>query len=143
MMADFAHQSQALVKENPCVHWLLGFTALDEGETLGLHGEYDKSIVALTRAIQSGGDYSGFYFSRGISYALMGSNEQALEDFNRADELSPQDPELLIRRAAVLARLGKSKEVLADLSLVGIFEAPDDISTQLHDWAAKAAKDQH
>lgn len=140
-MAEFAKQSQAVAKENPCMHWLLGFVDSDEGETLGLHGEYEQSIAALTSAIQKGGDYSGFYFDRGIGYAKKGSYPQALEDFDRANELWPQDPELLIRRAVALAELKQPQMVLADLKLVSMFEAPDALSTQLHDWAAKASKE--
>jgi|GEM_PF-4621923 len=143
MMADFAQQSQALVKENPCMHWLLGFTDLDEGETLGIHGEFDESIAALTRAIQKGGDYSGFYFDRGVGYVGKKSYDQALEDFDRANELSPQDPELLIRRAYALAKLRRPKELVEDLKFVSIFEAPNDLSTYLHDWAVHAGKEQH
>jgi len=142
MMEEFAQQSQALVKENPYMHWRLGFTDSDEGEMLGIHSEFDQSIAALTRAIQKGGDYSGFYFIRGESYGQIGSWKQALEDFDRADELSPQDPELLIRRAYTLAELKKPKEVLADLQVVSVFEAPNDLSTQLHDWAVKASNEQ-
>jgi tetratricopeptide (TPR) repeat protein len=142
-MNDFAQQSQAQAKENPCMHWLLGFIDLDDGETLGIHGEFNESIVAVTRAIQKGGDYSGFYFSRGVSYLQAGSWEQALEDFNRANELAPEDPELLIRRAYALAKLRRPTEVLADLKLVAIFESPNDLSTQLHDWAANASKEKH
>jgi tetratricopeptide (TPR) repeat protein len=143
MMAEFAQQSQARVKENPYMRWLLGFTDSDEGEMLGIHGKYDQSIVALTRAIQKGGDYSGFYFIRGESYGQSGLWEQALQDFDRNNELSPQDPEVLIRRAYALAELKKPKEVLADLQVVNVFEAPNDLSTQLHDWAVKASKGQH
>ncbi len=143
MMAEFAQQSQALVKENPYMHWLRGFIDSDEGETLGIHGEYDQSIVALTRAIQKGGDYSGFYFIRGESYGQSGLWEHALQDFDRNNELSPQDPEVLIRRAYALAELKRPKEVLADLQVVNVFEAPNDLSTQLHDWAVKASKVQH
>ena len=143
MMRDFAQQSQALVKENPCMHWLLGFTDSDEGETLGIHGEFVQSLAALTRAIQKGGDYSGFYFSRGVSYGQAGSWEQALEDFDRANELAPQDPELLIRRAYALAKLQRPREVLADLKLVAIFESSNDLSTQLHDWATAASRERH
>jgi tetratricopeptide (TPR) repeat protein len=143
MMTDFAQQSQGLVKENPCMHWLLGFTDSDEGETLGIHREFVDSIAALTRAIQKGGDYSGFYFNRGVSYAQTGSWEQALDDFDRANELAPQDPELLIRRAYALSKLQRPREVLADLKLVDIFESSNDLSTQLHDWAVNASKKQH
>ena len=142
-MVEFAQQSQALVKENPYMHWLLGFTDSDEGEMLGIHGEYDQSIATLTRAIQKGGDYSGFYLIRGESYVHSRSFEQGLKDFDRANELAPQDPELLILRADVLARLGRPKEVLADLQFVSVFEAPNEDSTQLHDWAVKASKEEH
>jgi tetratricopeptide (TPR) repeat protein len=109
---------------------------------LGIHSELNQSIVSLTRALQKGGDYSGFYFIRGETYGQMGSWQEALEDFNRANELSPQDPELLIRRAYVLAEFKRPKEVLADLQLVDVFESPNDLSTQLHDWAVKASKEQ-
>jgi len=143
MMEEFAQESQALVKENPYMHWLLGSIDADEGETLGIHGELDQSIATLTRAIEKGGDYSGFYLIRGESYVHSSSFEQGLADFDRANELSPQDPELLILRADVLARLGKPKEVLADLQFVSFFEAPNENSTQLHDWAVKAIKEQH
>jgi len=144
LMAEFAEQSQAFARENPCMHWLLGFVDSDEGETLGLHGEYDSSIAALTKAIHNGGDYSGFYFNRGISYALKKSYQDALVDFERADELLPQDPELLIRRAYVLAELGRPSQALTDLNFVKTFEKPDDQWKELHDWAVKAsARGQH
>ena len=142
LMATFAQQSQAHAKENPCLHWLLGFVDRDEGETLAIDGELDKSIEKLTRAIEQGGDYSGFYFSRGESYLHRERYEQALEDFDRANELSPQDPELIVRRAATLARLERPMDALADLKFVAIFEAPDEFSTQLHDWAVNAIKEQ-
>lgn len=142
-MTEFAQQSQALVKENPYMHWLLGFVDSDTGETLGLEGQFDQSIAALTRAIQKGGDYSGFYFIRGVSYGQSGAYAQALADFDRANELSPQDPGLLLRRAFALAHLGRPQAALADWKVVSVFEAPDDFSTQLHDWAVKAIKNQH
>jgi tetratricopeptide (TPR) repeat protein len=142
LMATFAQQSQAHAKENPCLHWLLGFVDRDEGETLAIDGDLDKSIETLTRAIDQGGDYSGFYFSRGESYLHRERYEQALEDFDRANELSPQDPELIVRRAATLARLERPMDALADLKFVAIFEAPDEFSTQLHDWAVNAIKEQ-
>jgi tetratricopeptide (TPR) repeat protein len=143
MMEEFAQQSQTLVKQSPYMHWLLGSVDADEGETLGIHGEFDQSMAALTQAIQKGGDYSGFYFIRGESYGQMRSWEDAVEDFDRANELSPQDPELLIRRAYALAELKRPKEVLADLQLVDVFEAPNELSTQLHDWAVKVSKEPH
>ena len=142
-MVEFAQQSQALVKENPYMRWLLGFTDSDEGEMLGIHGEYDQSIATLTRAIQKGGDYSGFYLIRGESYVHSSSFEQGLADFDRANELSPQDPELLIRRAYTLAELKRPKQALADLQVANVFEAPDETSTQLHDWAVKESNKQH
>ena len=140
LMADLAQQSQALVQENPYMHWLLGFIDADEGETLAMHGELSQSIATLTQAIQKGGDYSGFYFIRGESYVHSGSYELGLEDFNRANALSPQDPDLLFLRADVLARLGKPKEVLSDLQLLSVFEAPTEDTTELHDWAVKMRK---
>ncbi len=141
-MTDFAQQSQAYAKENPCLRWLLGFVDREEGETLAIDGELDKSIEVLTQAIEKGGDYSGFYFSRGESYLHRERYQEALADFERANELSPQDPELIVRRAATFARLERPKDTLKDLKFVAIFEARDDYSTQLYDWALNAAKEQ-
>ncbi|HVN30138.1 MAG TPA: DUF4034 domain-containing protein [Candidatus Binataceae bacterium] len=141
MMTAFAQQSQAQAKSNPNLHWLLGFVDRDIGETLAIEGDLDNSIIALTRAIQTGGDYSWFYFSRGESYLHRESYKEALADFDRADELWPQDPELLVRRAATFGRLGRPEDVLRDLKVVAIFEAPDDFYTQLRDWAVAALKE--
>lgn len=140
-MADFAQLSQMYAIQNPCLHWLFGFVDRDEGEMLAIDGDLDRSIDALTRAIQKGGDYSGFYFSRGESYLHRERYDEALADFERANELSPQDPELIVRRAATFARLERPKDTLADLKFVAIFEARDDFSTQLYDWAVHAAKE--
>jgi len=144
LMTKLAEQSQSVVKENPYVHWLLGFVDLDDGETFGIQGQYGKSIAALTSAIKKGGDFWRFYSSRGVAYLNSGAFGKALADFDRANELSPQDPDLLTYRAAALVQLGKPKEALLDLQVVGIFEKPDQLWNQLHDAAVKlAAKPQH
>jgi tetratricopeptide (TPR) repeat protein len=138
LMREFAEQSQAVATKNPEIHCLLGFVDLDEGETLGIHGKIDESIVALTRAIQVDGEYWRFYFSRGIGYAYKQSYQAALSDLDRANALSPQDPEILIRRAYVLAELGKPQRALADLEFVKVFKKPDNEWNAIHDRAMKA-----
>jgi tetratricopeptide (TPR) repeat protein len=143
LMTKFAEQSQAEVKENPFVHWLLGFVDLDDGETLGIEGKYEKSIAALTDAIKKGGDFWRFYSSRGVAYLDSGAFDKALADFDRANQLSPQDPDLLTYRAAAFVQLGKPKEALADLDVVKVFEKPDQLWNQLHDAAVKLAAKPH
>lgn len=139
-MGALATESQTLVKENPCMQWLLGFMDLDKGQTLNLHEKYEESIAVLTTAIRKGGNYHLFYSERGISYLHTGKGEQALEDFDRANELDPQDPELLILRAAAYVKLKKPKEALADLEVIRNFESPYDLWNQYHDWAIDALK---
>jgi tetratricopeptide (TPR) repeat protein len=144
LMSKFADQSQSVVKQNPYVHWLLGFVDLDDGETLGIEAKFEKSIAALTDAIRKGGDFWRFYSSRGVAYLNSGAFDKALADFNRANQLSPQDPDLLTYRAAAYVQLGKPKEALADLEVVKVFEKPNQLWNQLHDAAVKlAAKPQH
>jgi tetratricopeptide (TPR) repeat protein len=144
LMTKLAEQSQSVVKQNPYVHWLLGFVDLDDGETFGVEAKYDKSIAALTSAIKKGGDFWRFYSSRGVAYLNSGAFDKALKDFDRANQLSPQDPDLLTYRAAAFVQLGKPKEALADLEVVKVFEKPDQLWNQLHDAAVKlAAKPQH
>jgi tetratricopeptide (TPR) repeat protein len=143
LMIKFAEQSQSMVKQNPYVHWLLGFVDLDDGETFGIQGQFDKSIAALTGAIKKGGDFWRFYSSRGVGYLNSGAFDKALADFNRANQLSPQDPDLLTYRAAALVQLGKPKEALADLEVVKVFERPDQLWNQLHDAAVKLAATPH
>ncbi len=143
LMTKFADQSQSVVKQNPYVHWLLGFVDLDDGETFGIHGQYDEAIASLTGAIKRGGDFWRFYSSRGVSYMNSGAFDKALADFNRANQLSPQDPDLLTDRAAALVQLGKPKEALADLEVVKVFEKPDQLWNQLHNAAVKLAAAPH
>jgi tetratricopeptide (TPR) repeat protein len=143
LMTKFADQSQSVVKQNPYVHWLLGFVDLDDGETFGIQGQFDKSIAALSDAIKKGGDFWRFYSSRGVAYLNSGAFDKALNDFNRANQLSPQDPDLLTYRAAALLQLGKPKEALADLEVVKVFAKPDQLWNQLHDAAVKLAAARH
>ena len=47
-----------------------------------------------------------------------------------------------MRRAATFARLERPKDALADLKFVAVFEARDNFSSELYDWAVAAIKEQ-
>jgi tetratricopeptide (TPR) repeat protein len=50
-------------------------------------GEFDSSIIVLNKAIELKANLGVYYFNRGISYRLMGMQNEAVSDFNQAQSL--------------------------------------------------------
>ena len=119
----------ALAPKHPEILYLFG-------RVQALRGQHEQAVSFFLQA-------QALRPNDALIWSHLGVALEEVKDFDRANELSPQDPEVLIRRAYALAELKRPKEVLADLQVVNVFEAPNDLSTQLHDWAVKASKVQH
>ena len=58
---------------------------------------------------------AGAYARRGAASESRGEQRQAIDDYDRAVALAPDDADLLAERAGVYARAGKIREAIADL----------------------------
>src|SRR5262245_29766744 len=55
-------------------------------------GNYTKAIATYTKAIERDPKYSFSYIGRGDAYVLQGDLDRALQDYNQAARLDPDDP---------------------------------------------------
>jgi len=55
-------------------------------------GNYAKAIATYTKAIERDPKYSFSYIGRGDAYVLQGDLDRALQDYNQAARLDPDDP---------------------------------------------------
>jgi tetratricopeptide (TPR) repeat protein len=55
-------------------------------------GNYTKAIATYTKAIQRDPKYSFSYIGRGDAYVLQGDLDRALQDYNQAARLDPDNP---------------------------------------------------
>lgn len=92
----------------------LGHAILAEMLGEGLH-HYDEATVSFTNAISLDPGRSEFYNGRGIAWMGLSSLEAALEDFETAAEVDPQDASARYNRACAQARLGQRDDALESL----------------------------
>src|SRR5256884_5385940 len=77
--------------------------------------DYYGAIHLLEEVIAAGRAFADAHHLLGLSYSLVGQQEQALAQLDRALQLNPQYVEALIHKAIVLNELGREYE--ADASL--------------------------
>ena len=61
------------------------------GILYGQLGQLDNAIIAFTKAIEIDGSYSAAYHNRGFAYQLKYEHDKAIEDFDRALNISPDN----------------------------------------------------
>ncbi len=88
---------------------------------------HETRIELLSRCLIAGksGDYdkAAIYSNRGVSYYATGRYQNAVEDFDRAIELSPGDADYYNHRGAAYKKLGKPARAIQDFdSALGISE---------------------
>lgn len=74
-------------------------TQVEIGKKLYRSGNYQESIEAFTRAIQSNPEYAIAYYDRGIVYYKIGSDELAKNDLKEALRLGYKKAEQLLKKA--------------------------------------------
>jgi tetratricopeptide (TPR) repeat protein len=74
----------------------------DKGSVFSYLGKYDQAAKMYTEALKYS-NYHSYYAARGDAYAKLQDYKHTLEDYDRALELSPNDPEYLRRKAQVLS----------------------------------------
>lgn len=89
------------------------------GEHLLKQDKPAMAIEFLTKGINYGYTKKNIYTSRGVAYAQCQKYHEALQDFNKALELSPdgiQDADLLMSRGLIYKYLGQDNEALNDFT---------------------------
>jgi len=99
-MDRFATEAMSQTR-NTRMRLLVGFAEEDQCDQASDDKKYAEALDACDRAVARG-DYWEFFEQRGKVRARMDNHEGALADFDSALRLSPQRPNLLVRRAYVL-----------------------------------------
>jgi len=88
----------------------LGLIKPDQSETSYRYRYPDAGLN------QVAGSYQSFfvYYNRGLSYLASGKYRPALEDFNTASELAPQNAEVFANRGMANQQIGKIEQAQAD-----------------------------
>jgi tetratricopeptide (TPR) repeat protein len=94
-----------------------GMAAADDKQTC-VKASGDLAIAACTRAIASGQynthDLGTLYFDRGAEYAGKGEHDRAIQDYDQAIRLNPQDADAFHNRGAEYARKGQHDRAIKD-----------------------------
>jgi len=84
---------------------------------LATQAKYEAAIASCDRALEGDGRWgkaqpAEAWTSRGVSLRRLGRHEQALESYNRAIALNPEDALIWNNRGVALLGLGRSSEAL-------------------------------
>jgi tetratricopeptide (TPR) repeat protein len=97
-----------------------GRSEFNEGYTALMHHDYNRSIVHLTNAIESGNlrkaDVAIAYHLRGADYLKTGREDEAIADFDHALALNPSLSTVYNDRAIAFRRKGDFTRAFADYS---------------------------
>jgi tetratricopeptide (TPR) repeat protein len=134
-MDKFANESQARVGQSPMLKYLLGFPALEQAKDLQAEEKWDQTIALLNHAIEVGGDYAPFYTTRGKSSYELKRYDDALTDFQCANDLMPDDAQNLEMLALTSQFLDKPNDALGFANrYLKVGESDKDIA-DVHEWA--------
>lgn len=92
---------------------------------LNYHRDYDKAIRAYNRAINSNPDYTEAIHNRGLCYLEQSNFEQAITDFSRVIELSPNMGRPYYYRARARLQIDDISNACLDLYKAQEFGLPD------------------
>ena len=91
-----------------------------EGSSALLRGRYDQAVAAYDQALQEpdlpAPRQADLYNDRGVAKWRMAKREDALADFNKAIELSPEYAMLYNNRGNVLFDMGRAEEAIAEFT---------------------------
>ncbi|KAG9234261.1 hypothetical protein BJ875DRAFT_504828 [Amylocarpus encephaloides] len=73
---------------------------------------YKKAIEEYTKAVEAQPTEATYLNNRAAAYMANGQYLMALEDSNRADDLDPQNPKVLLRLARIYTSLGRPQDAL-------------------------------
>jgi tetratricopeptide (TPR) repeat protein len=80
----------------------------NSGWSYAQHGQYQKAIIDLTKAINFDSKLDKAYKNRGWCYGQLGQYTKALDDFNKAIDINPKYAKAYYGRGEVFEKLGKA-----------------------------------
>lgn len=86
----------------------------DEAESLLARKRYSPAIVIYDQLLRENPNSFRAVMGRGRAYAASGETDKALEDFNRAVEIAPDQPEAFYRRAMLFEQIGEPGKARLD-----------------------------
>lgn len=111
---DFAKAAedfkQALHTDPNCVEAYYGL-----GMTYGYQDRYETARYYFDKGLSINGESLRLWKWRGVVDAELQQWDDALQDYQKALELNPADPDLYIRKAKVLQKTGKPEQAISDL----------------------------
>ncbi len=134
-MDKFANESQARVTQNPMLKYLLGFPSLEQAKDLQRDEKWEEAIPALNHAIEVGGDYPGFYIARGKSLYELKKYDEALADFQTANDLMPDNSQNLEMLALTSHLLNNPNDALGFANRYLQLGASDQDIADVREWA--------
>jgi tetratricopeptide (TPR) repeat protein len=108
-MLQFAKESDEFATKNPKLKILYGYVPFDQGWSYEGSGDCKTAISFYTKAL-SYGEGPRFYEYRGDCYFELEDYQKALNDFDKALQLWPQNAEILRKKGMILHTLGRSDE---------------------------------
>ena len=136
-MEKFGLESQVYVSQNPVLRFLAGFCSMAQASDREDNGDWNGAVSLLNQAVEQGGDYPSFYSLRGKAYYNLKMYDEAMEDFQRAEDLMPKDPPTLEMLALTAKGLDKPKDALGFANQYLEYRPSDDQIAQVHDWAVQ------
>ena len=122
---DCYNKASNLNKNDENTYYLIGYTYFKLNE-------YEKAIINFTYSINLNPIQYAAYVNRSVCHIELGK-VKALNDYNKAIELFPNEPKLYINRAQILSTLGKYEEALKDYKhILEIKSHDNNISTYIY-----------
>lgn len=79
-------------------------------------GKPEETIYYLELIIEKAPEYGYAYINLGYKQQLNGDHKKALESFNKAEELTPNDPLIYSNRAFTYLNLGDTEKAMLDIN---------------------------
>jgi tetratricopeptide (TPR) repeat protein len=119
-------------------------TAIDQA-TECVKGTGERAINACTKLIESGlltgGDLAPIYFCRAIEYARMKQYSRAIQDFDQAITLKPDDETAFVGRGSTYSLMGQPARAIQDFDQA-IALKPDSVRAFIGRGSAYGLMDQ-
>jgi tetratricopeptide (TPR) repeat protein len=109
--------------------------AMNAGHSAAWDQEWNKAIVHYAKAIQEIPDDPMAHTSLGLALLQAKRYDDALKIYNRAHQLSPDDPVPLEKSADVLERLGRLKEAAQQyVTVADVYLGQRDLDKAIGNW---------